>query len=90
MLSEGKEVLQFTKDWVEHVRNLMLIKYSDDPRDLINLSDENIERLRQQADRISIKEISEMVTVLSKFINDARYASKPMILLELAIIELCG
>ena len=90
VLSEGKEVLQFTKDWVEHVRNLMLIKYSDDPRDLINLSDENIERLRQQADRISIKEISEMVTVLSKFINDARYASKPRILLELAIIELCG
>ena len=90
VLSEGKEVLQFTKDWVEHVRNLMLIKYSDDPRNLINLSDENIERLRQQVDRISIKEISEMVTVLSKFINDARYASKPRILLELAIIELCG
>jgi DNA polymerase-3 subunit gamma/tau len=90
VLSEGKEVLQFAKDWVEHIRNLMLIKYSDNPQDIINLSKENIERLREQADRISIKEISDMITVLSKLINDARYASKPRVLLELAIIEMCN
>ena len=90
VLSEGKEVLQFAKDWVEHIRNLMLIKYSDRPQDIINLSKENIERLREQADRISIKEISDMITVLSKLINDARYASKPRVLLELAIIEMCN
>ncbi|MBR0416852.1 MAG: DNA polymerase III subunit gamma/tau [Firmicutes bacterium] len=90
VLSEGKEVLQFTKDWVEHIRDLMLIKYSDDPQNMINLSKENIERLREQSDRITIKEISDMITVLSKLINDARYASKPRVLLELAIIEMCG
>ena len=89
VLSEGKEVLQFSKDWVEHIRNLMLVKYTDDPKDMINLSVENIERLREQAYRISIEDISNMITVLSKFINDARYASKPRVLLELAIIEMC-
>ena len=90
VLSEGKDVLQFTKDWVEHVRNLMLIKYSDRPQDIINLSIENIERLRVQSNSISINEISSMITVLSKLINDARYAPKPRILLELAIIEMCA
>ena len=67
----------------------MLIKYADDPEDIINLSVENIERLRAQSDRISIEEISDIITVLSKLINDARYASKPRVLLELAIIEMC-
>ena len=89
VLSEGKDVLQFAKDWVEHIRDLMLIKYSDDPQNIINLSKENIERLQDQAGRISISEISAMISTLSKLINDARYASKPRVLLELAIIEMC-
>ncbi len=90
VLSEGKEVLQFAKDWVEHIRDLMLIKYADDPQNMINLSEENIKRLKTQSDRIPMEDISKMITILSKFINDARYASKPRILLELAIIEMCS
>ena len=90
VLSDGKEALQFTKDWVEHVRDLMLIKYSDDPMGMINMSAENVQRLKAQSDRISMEDISKIITVLSKLINDARYAPKPRILLELAIIELCA
>jgi len=88
-LSEGKESLQFAKDWIEHVRNLMIIKYSDDPEKLLNISKENIDRMRDQAGRINMDGISAMITKLSQTINDARWASKPRILIELAIIELC-
>ncbi len=90
VLSEGKEVLQFAKAWVEHVRDLMLIRYSSDPQSMINMSLENIERLKVQAKRISDADISKMITRLSRFINEARYAAKPRILLELAIIEMCS
>lgn len=89
VLAEGKEVLQFTKDWVEHVRNVMIVKYSDRPEEVIGLSLENIKRLRAQAESLSIGQISALITKLSRVINDARYASRPRILLELAIIELC-
>lgn len=89
VISEGKEVMQFVKDWTEHIRNLMIIKYSEHPENILNLSAENIARLKAQADRISQEQISEIIKRLSVLINEGRYASKPRILAELAIVELC-
>lgn len=89
-LSEGKEVLQFTKDWVEHIRNLMIIKYAENPEKILNISSENIGRMKAQADEIGIDGISDIITTLSRTLNDARWASKPRILVELAVIQLCN
>ncbi|MCQ2552287.1 MAG: DNA polymerase III subunit gamma/tau [Clostridia bacterium] len=89
ILSEGKEALQITRDWVEHFRNLMIIRYSDSPEKVLNLSLENIERLKAQSQRIDVEGLSKCITKLSSTINEARWAPKPRILLELAIIELC-
>ena len=36
-LSEGKEVLQFTRDFVEHIRNLLIVKYTSNPEKLLNV-----------------------------------------------------
>lgn len=90
VLSEGKEVLQFAKDWVEHVRNLMIAKYSSKPEDVISLSLENIERLKKQALGISMDEITLLITTISTVINEMRYSTNQRILLELAIIKICG
>lgn len=89
ILAEGKEALQFTRDWVEHFRNLMIIKYTDRPEEVLNLSSENIARFKSQSEKISIEQISNYISALSKVLSDARWSPKPRILLELAIIELC-
>ena len=87
-LSEGKEVTQFAKDWVEHFRNLMIIKYTKEPERVLNLSMENIERLRKQAAGISIGRIRQCVLQLSKALADAKWSPRPRILFELAIITM--
>ena len=89
-LSEGKEVLQFTRDWVEHFRNLMIIKNTEKPEDILNLSMENIARLKDQAGATGMDSISECIRRLSQALADARWAAKPRILIELAIIEMCS
>jgi len=58
LLAEGKEVMQFTRDWVEHFRNLMIIKYTGNPEEVLNISSEGIGRLRQQSAAISIDDLS--------------------------------
>lgn len=88
-ISEGKEVLQFTRDFVEHARNLLIVKYTNQPETLLNLSVENIKRIKALSDKLSMDDISAMITKLSATLNDARWAEKPRILVELAIIELC-
>ena len=89
-LSEGKEVSRFALDWIEHFRNLMIIKFTDKPENVLNLSLENIEKLRAQAERVSIEDIKRCIMTLSKSLSDARYSPKPRVLVELAIITLCG
>ena len=88
-LAEGKEPLQFTRDWVEHFRDLMMIRYTKDPQDILNLSLENIARLKGQAESAGMDAIGSCIRKLSQALADARWAAKPRILIELAIIEMC-
>ena len=48
-LQEGKDVKQLMKDWMSHYRNLLITKYIRNPEDMLNMSSENIEKLRQQS-----------------------------------------
>ena len=85
-LSEGKDVKQLMKDWMSHYRSLLITKYIKHAEDMLNMSSENIEKLRKQSEQISLDEINDAILTLSKTINDARYSSQPRVLLELAIV----
>lgn len=85
-LSDGKDVKQLMKDWMSHYRGLLVTKYIKNAEDMLNMSSENIEKLRQQSAQISLDEINDAILTLSKTINDARYSTQPRVLLELAIV----
>ena len=63
------------KDWMSHYRNLLITKYIKNAEDMLNMSSENIEKLRDQSDRISLDEINNGIVTLSRTINDARYST---------------
>lgn len=89
-MQEGKDVKQLMKDWMAHYRNLLITKYIKNPEDMLNMSAENIEKLRTQSSQVSLDEINSGIVTLSKTINDARYSTQPRILLELAIVTLAS
>lgn len=89
-LSDGKDAKQLMKDWNAHYRNLMITKFMRDPEDLLNMSEDNIKRVREQSAHISFEEIEEAIRRISKTINDARWSTQPRILLELDIVALSG
>ena len=89
-LSEGKDVKQIMKDWMSHFRNLLITKYVSEPEDLLNLSTENIELLRGQAEGISLESINRAIVTLAKAINDARYSTQARILLEVAVVSIAS
>ena len=90
LLGEGKEVRQLMKDWIGHYRNLMLTKFMKNPEDMINLSKENVERIREQSQRIDMTEISEAILQLSRTLQDARWSTQPRILLEMCIVTMAS
>ena len=89
-VSDGKDVKQIMKDWMSHCRNLLIAKYVSDPKDLLNLSTENIELLKQQAAGISLAEINRAIITLAKAINDSRYSTQARILLEVAVVSIAS
>jgi len=88
VLEDGKDVRQLIRDWIQHYRNLLMTRFIRDPQEVINLSVENIDRIRQQAQMMEPEEITRGIMELSKTMNDARWSPKPRILLELCVVNL--
>ena len=87
-LADGKDVKQLMKDWTAHYRSLLITKFIKNPEDMLNMSAENIDRIREQSHQISLEEINNAIIRLSRTINDARWSTQPRILLELAIVAI--
>lgn len=88
ILMDGKDVKQIMSAWLSHYRDLLLAKYLKRPEDVLNLSMENIARIKEQAMRISIEEINNAILVLARTVNDGKFSMQPRVLLELAIVTL--
>ena len=89
ILSDGKDVRQFMRDWINHYRNLLMVRFMRNPETVINMSAENIERIRRQAAVMELEDINRGIMELSSKSDEARWSTQPRILLELAIVRLC-
>ena len=90
VLREGKDAKQLMKDWNAHYRNLLITKFMRDPDALLNMSAENVEKIKEQSMHISFDEIEKAILRISKTINEARWSTQPRILMELDIVALSG
>ncbi len=88
VLSEGKDVKQLMKDWNAHYRNLLISKFVKNPQTMLNMSNENLERIKGQSQQIELAEIDKAIIILSRTINEARWSTQPRILLEMAMVEI--
>ena len=88
IISDGKDVRQFIKDWIVHFRSLMMTKFIRNPEDILNMSIENIERIRKQSEKIDLSFINECIIKLSQTLSEAKWSTQPRILLELCIVKL--
>ena len=89
VLSDGKDVRQFMRDWISHYRNLLMVRFMRNPETVVNMSTENIERIRRQAAVMELEDINRGIMELSSKADEARWSTQPRILLELAIVRLC-
>ncbi len=89
-LADGKDVRTLMKDWMTFYRNLMIAKFVKDPEEMLNMSAENIQKIKAQSDHISMDEINDAILVLSKAIGEARWSTQPRVLLELALVNIAA
>lgn len=90
IITDGKDVRQFMKDWISHYRSLLIAKYIKNPEDVLNISAENVERIREQSLRTDLADINRCITELSGTLAEAKWSTQSRILLELCIVKISG
>lgn len=88
-IMNGKDVMQFIRDLTRHFRNLLMVKVSKRPEDVVDASQDSIKVLKEQAKNIRSEEIMRAINIMLKAENDAKFASQPRIIIELAVIKFC-
>ena len=85
----GKDIYNYTKDLITHMRNLMMAKISDNPEEILDMSVENINLVKEQAHKIRVEEIMRDIRILQEAEEQAKWSKQVRVYLELAIIKMC-
>ena len=87
---EGRELSQFVNDFTWYLRNLMLVKTSDnDIEEVLDVTTESFAKMRRESDAVELDVIMRYIRVFSELSGSIKFASQKRIMLEMAIIKLC-
>lgn len=89
IVMQGRELTQFVTDFTWYLRNLLLLKSSDDIEDVIDMSSDNLARLKEEAQMLEVESIMRYIRIFSELSGQIKYASQKRILVEIALIKLC-
>lgn len=84
----GKDIKNLIDDLIDHFRNLMVCKVSNDLDEIISLPEEIIDQLKSQAETIETNEIIRILNILSITQDDIKASSNPRVLAEVSIMKL--
>lgn len=89
LLTSGKELTQFVSDFTWYLRNLLLVKTSDDAEEILDVSSENLIVLKEESEMVDADTLMRYIRVLSELSNQLRYATQKRVLVEIGLIKLC-
>lgn len=85
----GKDIYLFIKDLVSHYRNILMAKVTNNPEEVLDMSEENIALIKEQASKIRAEEIMRYIRILQEAESNAKISKQARLYLELAIIKMC-
>lgn len=89
LVMQGRELSQLAADFTWYLRNLLLVKASDNMEDVLDVSTENLAQLKEEAQMIEAGVLLRYIRIFSELTNQLKYASQKRVLLEVTLIKLC-
>lgn len=89
LIMQGRDLTQLVNDFTWYLRNLMLLKASDQMDDSLDVSAENLVQLKEEAAMIREDALMRYIRIFSELANQIRHAANKRVLLEVAFIKLC-
>lgn len=91
LIMQGRDIGQFVSDFIRYLRNLLLIKTTDDIskiEDVIEASADSIAQLKKDSAIVDTDTIMRYIRILSELENELKYSSQKRIKLEVTLIKL--
>ena len=89
LTAAGKEMGQLVSDFTWYMRNLLLVKTSEDLEDVLDVSGETLQRLREESAMADEETLMRYIRVFSELSGQLRYSAQKRVLTEIALIRLC-
>lgn len=91
IIMQGRDLGQFVNDFVWYLRNLLLVKTTDDEakiEDVIDVSADNLLKLKEESKHVDVDTLMRYIRVLSELANELKFATQKRIKVEIALIKL--
>lgn len=89
LVMQGRELSRLAADFTWYLRNLLLVKSSDNMEDVLDVSSENLALLKEEAQMIDSDTLIRYIRIFSDLTNQLKYATQKRVLLEVTLIKLC-
>ena len=89
ILEQGRELTQFVGDFIWYLRNVMLLKASEETAKNMDVSQDNLDRMIEDARMAEMNEVMRYITTFSALSEQIRYSGSRRILTETALIRMC-
>ncbi len=84
----GKDIRNLINDLIDHFRNLMICKVSNDLDEIIALPEETINQLREQSKTVNNNDLIRILNILSETQDNIRIASNPRVVAEITMMKI--
>lgn len=91
IIMQGRDLSQFVTDFIWYLRNLLLIKTTNDTdkiEDVIEVSKDNLLELKKDAERVDVDTLMYYIRVLSELSNDLRFSTQKRVKTEITFVKL--
>lgn len=87
LVRQGKDLRQFVRDYLAHLRDLLLLKVAGGA--LLELPQGTLQQLQVQADQFGQAQLMGTIKLLAALESDLRLSHNPRLLVELTLIRVC-
>ena len=85
----GRALDQFVSDFIWYLRNLMLLTGDANMEDALEMSSENLARLKEEAAMVDMEVVMRYIRITSELLAQMKYSTQKRVMLEVAIVKLC-
>jgi DNA polymerase-3 subunit gamma/tau len=84
----GYDFRQFSRDLLNHFRNLMVVQIAKNPETLLDLPSNEIDHLIEQSKGFDFRQVQQCFTLLLRSEGDLSHTSAPRLILETTLLKM--